>query len=362
MATILSSSPGKTHSANARPKFREVLPGLTDLGRTFLFVVECWQINKIKDMAKKANNLAIGVDIGGTNMRTAIVDEKGKIIAKNSAKTIQKGESGNTVTIQVIDEIKKLISGYGIKKFKGIGVSAVGPIDFKKGAIVNTPNIKYKFIPIAEPLKKAFGLPILFINDCNAGALGEKYFGAGKKFSNLVYITISSGIGGGAIVNGNLLLGKNGNAAEIGHMTVDTEYNLPCTCGKGRGHWEAYASGNNIPKFFRIWTKKNHLETKFPSAAKDIFDAARKYDKVALQFMEELGKINGRGISNVVAAYDPELIILGGAVALNNGDLVLKYAKKYIDKFLRWPRFEIASLGENAPLLGAAASVFHNRP
>jgi glucokinase len=321
-------------------------------------VVECKKKIKFKYMAKKAKELAIAVDIGGTNIRTAIVDQDGKIIAKNVMKTIQTGKSGKVVTEQAIDEIKKLIGGDSAKKYKGIGISAVGPIDMKKGAIVNTPNIKYKFIPIVGPLKYAFGLPVFIINDCNAGVLGEKYFGAGKKFANLVYITISSGIGGGAIVNGNLLLGKDGNAAEIGHMTVDTEYDLSCTCGKGRGHWEGYASGNNIPKFFRVWNKGKYS---MPTAA-DIFDAARKKDKIALRFMKELGKINGRGISNVIAAYDPEIIVLGGAVALNNGEVWLKYAKKYVDKFLRWPKLEITTLGENAPLLGAAVSVFHNRP
>ncbi len=309
-------------------------------------------------MAKKAKNLAIAVDIGGTNIRTAIIDQDGKIIAKNVTKTIQTGKSGNIIVAQVIGDIKKLIVKNSPRKFKGIGVSAVGPIDMKKGAIVNTPNIKYKFIPIVEPLRKTFGLPVFFLNDCNAGALGEKYFGEGKKFSNLVYITISSGIGGGAIVNGNLLLGKDGNAAEIGHMIVDTEYNLPCTCGKGRGHWEAYASGNNIAKFFRAWNKNKHSI----STAADIFDLARKKDKTALMFMEKLGKINGRGISNVIAAYDPEVVILGGAVALNNSEIFLKYGEKYIDKFLRWPKIEITALGESSPLLGAAASVFHNRP
>jgi len=197
--------------------------------------------------------------------------------------------------------------------------------------------------------------------------LGEKYFGAGKKYSTLVYITMSSGIGGGAIVNNCLLLGKDGNAAEIGHMHVDSEYNLKCSCGKGLGHWEAYASGNNIPKFFRAWLLKNGdsistMEIESPWTAKNIFDAARKKDKIALKFMEELGKINGRGLSNVIAAYNPEIIILGGAVVLNNSELVLEYAKKYIDKFLRWPSIKITTLGENAPLLGAAASVFHNCP
>lgn len=311
-------------------------------------------------MDKKSNKLAIAVDIGGTNLRVAVVDKKGKIIAKNISRTAHQGKSGKVIAKQVIEEIKKLTYKTKFwKRVKGIGVSVAGPISYKCGAIIAPPNMNFKFVPIVAPLEKAFKMPVYIINDGNAGALGEKYFGTGKKFGSLVYITISSGIGGGAIVNNNLLLGKDGNAAEIGHITVDTEYNLFCNCEKGRGHWEVYASGNNIPKFFRVWAKKNNLETKFSSAAKDIFEAARKKNKNVLRFMEELGKINGRGISNVIAAYDPEIIIFGGAVALNNSDLLLKYAKKNIDKFLRLPMIKISALFENAPLLGAAAMIFN---
>jgi len=319
---------------------------------------------KIYSMKKNLKkSLAIAVDVGGTNLRTAIVDGKGKIIAKNVVRTVRRGKSGQVVADQVIGEIKKLIGGDSAKKYKGIGVSIAGPIDYKKGASTNPPNMNFKFVPVAGPIKKIYKLPVYLINDCNAGVLGERYFGAGKKIRNLVYITMSSGIGGGAIVNGNLLLGKDENAAEIGHMHVDTEYNMPCSCRKGHGHWEAYASGNNIPKFFRAWAKKKKINAKNNfSSAKDVFSAARRKDRVALKFMRELGKINGRGISNVIAAYDPEMIILGGAVALNNDNLVLKYAKNNVDRFLRLPKIKISTLGENAPLLGAAAAVWITRP
>ncbi|OGI27456.1 MAG: hypothetical protein A2359_04960 [Candidatus Moranbacteria bacterium RIFOXYB1_FULL_43_19] len=312
-------------------------------------------------MVNKSKNLAIAVDIGGTNLRTAFVDEKGKIIAKNIVKTVRKGRSGNIVAEQAIGEIKKIIGDSGVRKYAGIGVSVAGPIDPKKGASVNPPNMNFRFVPIVAPLKEEFRIPVYIMNDCIAGVLGEKHFGAGKKFSNLVYITMSSGIGGGAIANRNLLMGRGGNAAEIGHMTVDTKFDLPCSCGKGRGHWEAYASGNSIPKFFRIWAKNCRLEAELPSEAKAIFQAVRNKDKITLKFMEELGKINGRGISNVIAAYDPGIIILGGAVALSSGDLVLRYAKKNIDKFLRLPEIKISNLGENAPLLGAAAMVLNKQ-
>ncbi len=304
-----------------------------------------------------AKNLALAVDVGGTNLRTAVISKNGKIIAKGFAKTARKGKSGKVIAEQIVREIKK-ITGIGeMKDCEGIGVSIAGPIDYKKGASLNPPNMNFSFVPVVKPLEKAFKIPVYIINDCNAGALGEKYFRKGRKVENLVYITISSGVGGGAIVNNKLLLGKDGNAAEVGHLTVDTKYSLPCSCRRGRGHWEAYASGNNIPKFFRSFF---NLKTKFPGEAKEIFEAVAKKDKMVLEFMKELGKVNGRGISNVIAAYDPELIILGGAVALNNFDIIIKYALPNIDRFLRIPKISKSSLGEDAPLFGAAAVVFEN--
>ena len=305
-----------------------------------------------------AKNLALAVDVGGTNLRTAIISRKGKIIAKSFAKTAQKGKSGRVIAEQIVGEIKKIIGSEKMKDYKGIGVSIAGPIDYKKGASLNPPNMNFSFVPVVKPLERAFGIPVSIINDCNAGALGEKSFGKGKKVKNLVYVTLSSGIGGGAFVNNKLLLGRGGNAAEVGHFMVDTKYNLPCSCRKGRGHWEAYASGNNLPKFFKIWAKGENLETEFPSKAEEIFEAVRKGNENVLRFMEELGKINGRGMSNIIVAYDPEVIVLGGAVALNNFDIIVKYALPNIDRFLKIPKIFKSSLGKEAPLLGAAVVVF----
>ena len=319
-------------------------------------------------MAKKfSRNLTVAVDLGGTNLRVAVVSRKGKILKKVEALTIRKGKNGKVITGQIIRLVEEIRTDFGLKNFLGIGVSGAGPQDRKRGAIANAPNMAFNYIPIVEPLWIKFKIPVYLLNDGNAGALGEKYFGLGKKIENLVYITMSSGIGGGAIVNGNLLLGKDGSAAEIGHMVVDTEYNMPCSCRKGRGHWEAYASGNNIPKFLQAWVEREKIrKIKFGySSAEDIFEAARKKDKIALEFMKELGKINGRGISNVVAAYDPEVIVFGGAVALNNFDLIIRYAKPNIDKFLKIPKIVKSPLGENAPLLGAGSYVLsypHRNP
>jgi glucokinase len=304
--------------------------------------------------------LAIAIDIGATKIQSALISEKGKIIEKIKEETKKEGKSGKIITEQIISQVKRLIK----KEYRilGIGIGAIGPIDYKRGEIINTANLPFKKIPLLYPLKKTFGVSVFLLNDCNAAVLGEKYFGAGKETENLVYVTISSGIGGGAIINGKLILGKGGNAMEVGHMIVETKYNLLCSCKKGRGHWEGYCSGNNLPKFFSFWLKERKIKIdRFPKKAKEIFEMAKKRNKMAKEFLlEEVGKINAKGISNLIVSFDPELITLGGAVALNNPEFILPPIQKYIDRFLPYfPKIKITPLKEDIVLYGAAAFVFY---
>lgn len=306
--------------------------------------------------------LAIAVDLGATNVRVALVSEDEKILTKLKDRTKKTGKSSVIVVRQIMEMIGVLLKEQNIKNISGIGISSIGPLDLKKGRIMKSPNFPFEFTSLLLPLKNKFSLPVLLLNDGRAAVLGERYFGVGKNSENLVYITISSGIGGGAIVNGNLLLGKDGNAGEIGHMNIDTKYDFPCSCGRGFGHWEACASGENLPKFFSFWLNKNNLKAGFEFAnAKDIFDAARLGNKIAQKFIfDEIGKINAKAISNIIAVYNPELITIGGSVALNNKDLILPPIMKYLDHYLKTPKIKITSLGDNAGLLGAASSVFVN--
>ena len=229
----------------------------------------------------------------------------------------------------------------------------------KRGGPTHSPNIPFAFIPLVKPLQKKFSCPVHLLNDANAAVLAEKYFGAGKHAKNLVYVTLSTGIGGGAIVDGNLLLGKGGNAAEIGHMIVDTSYDLLCTCKKGVGHWEALASGTNIPRFFQAWAQKTKRSQSLSfGVAKDIFAEANKGNHIVLEFLDELAKVNARAISNIIVAYDPELITIGGSVALNNPQFILDGINKYVDHLLKLPKIQITKLGEDSGLLGAGAAVF----
>lgn len=307
------------------------------------------------------NKLAIGIDLGASNIRVALVSSSGKITKNIKQPTNRDGKNGGVVTGQIIAMIKEIAGAKNYKKFAGIGVASIGLLDYKKGGPQNSPNVPYDFIPLVKPLEREFKLPIYLHNDANASALAERLFGAGKKTRNLVYITLSTGIGGGAIVDGNLLFGKSGNAAELGHIIVDTKYNIPCTCQKGVGHWEGLASGTNIPRFYTIWRNANTLTptaAATTSEAKVIFAMAVKQEGFALDFLEELSRVNARAISSIIAAYDPELITIGGSVALNNPEFIIEGIKKYIDHLLKVPEIQITRLGDEIGALGAAAAVF----
>ncbi|HDN01509.1 MAG TPA: ROK family protein, partial [Candidatus Bathyarchaeota archaeon] len=190
--------------------------------------------------------LAIGVDLGGTNVRVALGNSNGRILKKIYEKT-DKSRGPEGISKQIIRMINLLVSEEtSIKKIEGIGIGSAGPLDIKKGGLMKPTNFPFDFVPLVKPLEEEYGLPTCLLNDCVAAVMGEKHFGLGRNHDNLVYITISTGIGGGIYVNGHLLIGKDGNAHEIGHFTIDFEGRLICGCGR-RGHWEAYCSGNGIP-------------------------------------------------------------------------------------------------------------------
>ena len=296
----------------------------------------------------------VAVDLGATTTRVALAGPGGKILGMVTTPTPGSGDSPEIITRHLAGLIRRVLpSGRGPSPV-AIGVSACGPIDHRRGSVVCPPNLPFREIPLTGPLGAEFGLPVRLANDCHAGVLGEVVFGAGAGCRDLVYITLSTGIGGGVICNGRLVLGRDGNAAEIGHFHIDSTYNLPCSCG-GTGHWEAYASGRYIPRFFARWCDQNRLKSGTDtSSAAGIFAAAKKGDRVALGFMNALGEINGRGISNVIVAYDPSRIILDGSVALQNEDLILQSLLPCVDRFLPLPGIWLTALEGLAPLYGAS--------
>ena len=301
----------------------------------------------------------ITVDIGATNIRVASGNEHGFITKLTEATDQENGPEG--VPEQIIRLINKLQTDV-----EAIGVGSIGPIDLKKGIITNTPNYPFNQIKVVGPLQEEFNVPVGILNDCATGALGEHVFGAGVGVGNLVYVTLSTGLGGGAIVDGHLLIGKDGNAPEIGHLVIHPDSELLCGCG-GRGHWEAFSSGNNIPRFAslllkeRDWTRStlHKLTNDDPSKlnSKMIFDEAKNEDKISVEIVEEIGKINTVGFADIVNVFDPELITVGGSIALNNPNLILDPILENIHEYIinRMPEIMITSLGEDVVLYGALA-------
>jgi glucokinase len=313
---------------------------------------------------------AIGVDIGGTWLRVAVFDVNGSLVEKITQ--LVRTSSRDAIAKQIVTLIKMVCkrNRISLKNLQGVGIVSTGPLDMKKGELIKPVNLPFENVPLTKPVTRELGVPTYLVNDCTGAVLGENMFGAGKGLDNLVYITIGTGVGGGAIVDGSLLLGKDGNAVEIGHLTIDCEGRLTCGCGK-RGHWEAYCSGKNIPNFVRMrisgiskeTVKKSMLFEKVKGnfsglRSEDLFDAAKEGDRFSLQLVEEIGVLNAIGFANIINAYDPSLITLGGTVALENEKLVLPYVKRHIGEYAlnRMPQIIITPLGEDVGIYGGIAT------
>jgi len=317
--------------------------------------------------------VAVGVDLGGTNIRVALGNDEGRILAKISERTEKtKGPEG------ISEQIARIIRCLEEKEAKtgeiiGIGIGSAGPLDLKRGGLMKPTNIPYDFIPLVEPLEDIFHLPTYLLNDCSTAVMGEKFFGAGKNHENLAYITLSTGIGGGIYVDGHLLIGKDGNATEVGHFTIDYEGKLLCGCGK-RGHWEAYCSGNGIPNYVRLLLSQGRFEGVKDSllmrrisgdldrlTAKILYDCAKASDPLALELVDKIGFLNSVGFACVVDAYDPSLITVGGSIALRNESLIIDPIRRGVKEHARnrVPEIKITPLGDDVVLYGALAMVFY---
>lgn len=297
---------------------------------------------------------AIAVDLGATNLRVGLVNDKGEIGRMSVSAIPRDLPDAGCISSLIIRTIHSLVPDQELNNMAGIGIGVAGPVDRAHTTVMHPPNIPFDTIPLSGPIASEFGLPVRLVNDCCAGLLGEAYFGAGKGCRNFVYLTISTGIGAGIIANGNIVLGKDGNAGEVGHFFVDGEYDLTCGCG-GKGHWEGYASGRFLPRFYNEWQKKNGIVPEAAHSAGEVFTLVKQNrNGTGDDFIRELGRINARGISSIIVAYDPDMIILDGSVVLNNHDLIIPSMEQYADRYLRRPLLEVSSLSGFAPLLGAS--------
>ena len=306
----------------------------------------------------------IGIDVGGTNVKIALVDNKGKIIYSNSIPT--RAEMGYEYTINNMKEaITELIkeTKSDPKNIESIGFGFPGQIDYQKGIVRLAPNIPgWVDVPIAEIMEKEFGIPTRVDNDVRCAALGELNYGAGQGCDNLICITVGTGIGSGLVINGKLVRGASNAAGEIGHIKLDMNGGPLCGCGD-RGCLEAFASGPSIVALAEEYIKGGK-STKYRELANPditpyiVSEAAKQGDPVAKRIFTIVGEYIGIGLASVVNLLNPEKIIIGGGVAAA-GDLLLTPIKESLIKRampIAGSAVEIvpAQLGNSAGVIGAS--------
>ena len=303
-------------------------------------------------------SLTIAVDIGGTHIRVAAYEPNStKPVARHRTKSLGT-EAG------VYDRLVKAIEAVWQKEVCAIGIASPGPLDPHSGVILETPNIKeWVNFPLAPKLSEHFGVPVYLDNDANMAGLAEWRFGAGVGHHNLVYLTISTGIGGGVISHDQLLQGFHGMGAELGHMTVLADGPL-CGCGQ-RGHIEAISSGTAIARYVQEQIdagQKSTLQTHPNLTTVQIANAALNGDPLAISAFERAGYYLGIAVASFLAIFDPSMVVFGGGVS-QVGDLLFKPFEESLRKSVFHPHYlddlviTKAALGDDAGLLGALALV-----
>lgn len=305
----------------------------------------------------------LGLDIGGTKLAAGIVTLDGLQIAQDRVPT-QASEGPDAVINRLIDLSWRVVQQAGLQwqEVLAAGVGCGGPLDPHKGIIMEPPNLPgWVEVPLVRRLQEALGIPVYLDNDANAAALGEHRFGAGRGVANLVYLTISTGIGGGIVINNRLYLGQNGNAGEIGHMSVI--YNgRECNCGS-RGCLEAYCSGTSIAARAReavLAGEPSVLSGDLEAITGETVEAAlRQGDPLARRIWQETVEILGAGLANVINIFNPQLVVLGGGIT-NFGELLFQPVRQVALERAMRPLAEVvdivpARLGGQVGVLGAAA-------
>ena len=306
----------------------------------------------------------IGVDLGGTQLRAVLIDRAGTILAYERTDTAAAAGPAGVIAqiVQLVDRVSAKVERASIL---GLGIGVPGPLDPFTGIVMEAPNLDgWVNVPLRELLEAQTGLRVTIGNDANAAALGEWRFGSGRGCRDFIYVTISTGIGGGVITNNALLLGHKGIAGEVGHMTIQTDGPL-CGCGNW-GCWEALASGTALARAADVALERGHasLITEIAAGAPidggHIAQAAERGDSLAQTLMRREGDLIGVGIVNLLHLYAPERIALGGGVTKSMALLEPHMRRTIAERAMPPYRdvvIELATLGDNVGVLGAAALV-----
>ena len=314
-----------------------------------------------------SDQLAIGIDIGGTKVAGGLVDVDGKITHRARRDTPHRSKSPSVVEDTIVEVVAELMEIVGSGTVAAVGIGAAGFVAADRATVVFAPHLSWRHEPLQGALQKRIALPIFVDNDANAAAWAEWKFGAAQGETHLMMITLGTGIGGGILINGEVQRGRFGIAGEFGHMQV-VPGGHRCECGN-RGCWEQYASGNALVREARSLFSANS------PIASDLFDraegipgnltgplitqAARDGDPTARELLAEIGNWFGLGIANLAAAFDPGTFVIGGGLSAA-GDLLLASARETFKRQLTGrgyrpeARIVAAVLGNEAGLIGAA--------
>ena len=243
----------------------------------------------------------------------------------------------------------------------GVGVGAPGPVD-SEGVIYKAANLGWGVFSIKETLENILKLPVMAGNDANVAALGEMWKGGGQGYKDLVVVTLGTGVGGGIIVNGKMLTGANGAGGEIGHIHVEDDEQETCGCGN-RGCLEQYSSATGVTRLAKRKLEKTTQDSVLRTStlsAKSVFDAVKAKDPVAMEIAEQFGQYLGEGLAAIACVTNPEAFVIGGGVS-KAGPVLIDYIRPYYQKAVfhasRDAKFELATLGNDAGIYGAAKLV-----
>ena len=306
-----------------------------------------------------------GIDLGGTKIYSVVATAAGEVRGEDERPTLV--ENGVDACIQrMIDSLAEAgkQAGVELEDLRHVAVAAPGPIDLKRGIVTAAPNLGWENVPLKAKLQAKLGVAVALENDANAAALGEFEYGAGRQYDTLVYVTVSTGIGGGFVFDGRIFSGASGAAGEIGHMTIDPD-GPRCCCGS-RGCLEMLASGTAIGRTATLAVEEGRsgelakrVDAEGRVGSQDVAEAAAAGDKVANEILDEAARHVGIGLGSLINLINPEAIVLGGGVS--------KVGRRFLDpviaeaKLRSFPQsfgdctITFAELGERVGALGAVA-------
>ena len=303
-----------------------------------------------------------GVDLGGTTVKMGLFNESGEVLDKWEIKTV-KDNNGAQILPDIAASIKAKVSEKNINKDDviGVGIGAPGPID-SEGNIFGAPNLGWGTFNVSETLSNLTGFKVKTGNDANVAALGEMWMGGGKGYKSIVMVTLGTGVGGGVIIDEKIVAGAKGAGGEIGHILVNPHETETCGCGK-KGCLEQYGSATGVVRLANRRLAKDDKASSLRGkdiTCKDVWDAVKAGDEVALEIAEEFGLILGNGLGVIACVVNPEAFVIGGGVS-KAGEILLDYiVKNFKETTFRGCKetdFKLATLGNDAGIYGAAKLV-----